>query len=84
MSSGAAESATGWCRNFVQIVSARFLFGVGAAGAYPNIAGAISRWFPRREHAGAQGFVWGAIAGMVLIAAVLFVRVSCSRGLANV
>lgn len=51
---------TGWCRSLWQIAASRFLFGVGAAGAYPNAAGVISRWFPKREHAQAQGFVWGA------------------------
>lgn len=51
---------TGWCRSLWQIAASRFLFGVGAAGAYPNAAGVISRWFPKREHARAQGFVWGA------------------------
>ena len=51
---------TGACRTFVQMVGSRFLFGVGAAGAYPNAAGVISRWFPKQEHARAQGFVWGA------------------------
>ncbi len=66
-------AATGWCRNFAQIVGARFLFGVGAAGAYPNAAGVISRWFPKREHARAQGFVWaasrlgGALAPLLLV-----------------
>jgi len=53
-------AASGWCRTFAQMVGARFLFGVGAAGAYPNAAGVISRWFPKREHPRAQGFVWGA------------------------
>jgi len=53
-------SLTGWCRSFYQMTASRFLFGVGAAGAYPNAAGVISRWFPKREHARAQGFVWGA------------------------
>jgi MFS family permease len=56
----AFTAATGWCRNFLQMAGARFLFGIGAAGAYPNAAGVISRWFPRNEHARAQGFVWGA------------------------
>lgn len=51
---------TGWCRSFLQITSTRFLFGVGTAGAYPNAAGVLSRWFPRNEHARAQGFIWGA------------------------
>lgn len=64
---------TGWCRSFWQITSSRFLFGVGAAGAYPNAAGVISRWFPKREHAWAQGFVWaasrlgGALAPLLLV-----------------
>jgi MFS transporter, ACS family, glucarate transporter len=53
-------AGTGWCRTFVQMAGTRFLFGVGAAGAYPNAAGVISRWFPKKEHAKAQGFVWGA------------------------
>lgn len=53
-------AATGWCRTFWQMAGSRFLFGMGAAGAYPNAAGVISRWFPKREHAAAQGFVWGA------------------------
>lgn len=53
-------AATGWCRTFLQVTATRFLFGVGAAGAYPNAAGVISRWFPKKEHARAQGFVWGA------------------------
>jgi ACS family glucarate transporter-like MFS transporter len=42
------------------MAGARFLFGIGAAGAYPNAAGVIARWFPKKEHARAQGFVWGA------------------------
>jgi ACS family glucarate transporter-like MFS transporter len=64
---------TGFCRSFWQMVASRFLFGVGAAGAYPNAAGVISRWFPKREHAQAQGFVWaasrlgGALAPLLLV-----------------
>ena len=66
-------AATGWCRSFVQMAGARFLFGIGAAGAYPNAAGVISRWFPKKEHARAQGFVWaasrlgGALAPLLLV-----------------
>jgi ACS family glucarate transporter-like MFS transporter len=40
------------------MVAVRFLFGVGEAGAYPNIARALGRWFPFRERAMAQSFVW--------------------------
>lgn len=56
----AFTALTGWCRSFSQMVASRFLFGVGAAGAYPNAAGVVSRWFPKQEHARAQGFVWGS------------------------
>jgi ACS family glucarate transporter-like MFS transporter len=38
----------------------RFLFGVGEAGAFPNIARVIGVWFPFRERALAQGAIWMA------------------------
>lgn len=69
----AFTAATGLCRSFVQMLGARFLFGIGAAGAYPNAAGVVSRWFPRREYARAQGFIWaasrfgGALAPLLLV-----------------
>jgi MFS transporter, ACS family, glucarate transporter len=64
---------TAWCRTFWQMAAARFFFGAGAAGAYPNAAGVIARWFPKNEHARAQGFVWaagrlgGALATLLLV-----------------
>ncbi|HVJ82587.1 MAG TPA: MFS transporter [Planctomycetia bacterium] len=36
----------------------RFLFGAGEAGAYPNIARAVARWYPARQRAFVQGIVW--------------------------
>src|SRR5262249_51794694 len=36
----------------------RFLFGVGEAGAFPNIAKAQSNWFPFTERGFGQGAVW--------------------------
>lgn len=35
----------------------RFLFGAGEAGAFPNVARILARWFPLRERGMAQGFV---------------------------
>lgn len=64
---------TGFCRGFWQLASARFLFGVGAAGGYPNAAGVIARWFPVTERARSQGVVWaasrlgGALAPLLII-----------------
>jgi len=51
---------TAWCTSFTQLVGVRFLFGVGAAGAYPNASGVMSRWLPAKERARGQGVVWGA------------------------
>src|SRR5262245_26119208 len=36
----------------------RFLFGMGEAGAYPNITRALHNWFPYHERAFAQGAIW--------------------------
>lgn len=36
----------------------RFLFGIGEAGAYPNITRALHNWFPFQERGFAQGTVW--------------------------
>jgi sugar phosphate permease len=40
------------------MIAIRFLFGVGEAGAYPNIARTLGRWFPFHERATAQSFIW--------------------------
>jgi len=54
------------------MVVVRFLFGLGEAGAYPNIARALGRWFPFRERGTAQGAIWlssrfgGAIAPSII------------------
>lgn len=58
----------------VMLCSIRFLFGMGEAGAYPNMARATRNWFPFSERGRAQGFVWtfgrwgGAIAPMLIVA----------------
>ena len=51
-------TAAAW--NYGALVVVRFLFGVGEAGAYPNMAGCIGRWFPPEKRAGAQGVIWSA------------------------
>ncbi len=58
---------TATASGFASLVGIRFLFGIGEAGAWPNVARTISRWFPRRERGRAQGiFFMGAhIAGGV-------------------
>ncbi len=46
---------TGACYNFYILVAVRFLFGAGEAGAYPNSARILSRWFPDHERGRVQG-----------------------------
>jgi MFS family permease len=48
---------TGAATGLVVLVVVRFLFGAGEAGAYPNVARIIARWFPRGERGAAQGIV---------------------------
>jgi len=40
---------TGAAFGFWSLIFIRFLFGAGEAGAFPNIARAVSRWFPPSE-----------------------------------
>jgi MFS family permease len=43
---------------FVLLLLIRFLFGMGEAGAYPNIARALRNWFPYARRGLAQGLLW--------------------------
>jgi ACS family glucarate transporter-like MFS transporter len=45
---------------FALLLAVRFLFGIGEAGAYPNIARAFHNWFPFQERGFAKGTVWMA------------------------
>lgn len=50
--------------SYPSLLATRFLFGAGEAGAWPNVARALSRWFPQRERGTAQGiFFMGAHLG---------------------
>jgi MFS family permease len=42
------------------LVVVRFLFGMGEAGAYPNLTRSLHNWFPMTERGSAQGAVWMA------------------------
>lgn len=55
-------TATAW--SYPSLLTLRFLFGIGEAGAWPNVAKTFSSWFPRRERGTAQGiFFMGAHLG---------------------
>ena len=48
---------TGAGFGFVSLFVVRFLFGVGEAGAYPNAARVLTRWFPANERGRVQGIM---------------------------
>src|SRR6266851_3435519 len=64
--------------SYPMLLAVRFLFGIGEAGAWPNVARTFSRWFPAKERGTAQGiFFMGAhLAGGLtpLLVAALLVR----------
>jgi MFS family permease len=51
---------TGAAGGFMAMMAIRFMFGLGEAGAYPNMTGTIGRWFPKAETGKAQGYIWAA------------------------
>jgi len=53
-------AATGWAWSYVSLMVCRFLFGVGEAGCFPNLAKAFTHWLPGHERVRAQGFLWFA------------------------
>jgi ACS family glucarate transporter-like MFS transporter len=58
---------TGLARGFQSLVTIRFLFGVGEAGAFPNIIRSFAHWFPLRERGRASGvmFLGSRVGGML-------------------
>jgi len=68
--------ASGLAWNFASLLIARFLFGVGEAGAYPNMSRSFSKWFPIRERGTAHGVVFmgsrvGAAAAPPLVVLII-------------
>lgn len=49
---------TGAATGLAMLVAARFLFGAGEAGAYPNMARIQGRWLPQNSRAQAGGLLW--------------------------
>lgn len=56
----AFTAATAACVGLYSLIAVRFLFGAGEAGAYPNAARVISRWFPVPERGRVQGLFMAA------------------------
>jgi MFS family permease len=54
----AFTSLTGAITSYWQLLTVRFCFGMGEAGAYPNAASVIGRWIPPLNRTRAWGIVW--------------------------
>jgi MFS transporter, ACS family, glucarate transporter len=48
---------TGAAMGLVSLIAIRFLFGAGEAGAFPNTARILARWFPVEQRGFAQGMI---------------------------
>lgn len=66
-------SLTGLVSGFASLFMVRFLFGAGEAGAYPNSAITVRKWFTIEERGRAQAVIWmasrigGAITPFVVV-----------------
>jgi MFS transporter, ACS family, glucarate transporter len=56
----AFTALTGACNGLWTMIVVRFLFGAGEAGAFPNSASVLSKWFPDAERGRAQGIFLAA------------------------
>ena len=63
---------TGAATGFYTLITYRLLFGVGEAGAYPNMALVQSRWLPKAERARAGGLLWLCARSGAALAPLLF------------
>jgi len=63
----AFTALTGLAFGLWPLVAVRFLFGAGEAGAFPNAARVVTRWFPPAE----RGFARGSISTTSLIGGAL-------------
>src|SRR5207247_2151505 len=75
---GTIYPIAGWpAFGFLAMLAVRFLFGMGEAGAYPNITKAFHNWFPFTERGMAQGAVWmagrfaGGITPLIVLALLI-------------
>jgi len=71
---------TGATTGFITLLIARFLFGMGEAGAFPNGCGTISRWFPVTETSkGTSCLMIGSSAGAA-IAPLIVIPIAVAYG----
>jgi MFS transporter, ACS family, glucarate transporter len=76
----AFTAITGGMWNFASMWAARFFFGAGEAGGFPNLTKAFTTWLPKIEHVRAQGIMWtfarwgGAFTPVLVVWVLRFVN----------
>jgi len=68
---------TGAAWSYSSLIAIRFLFGVGEAGAWPNVGITFSRWFPRKDRGTIQGIFFSGAhlsAGLTPLLVVVLLR----------
>jgi len=76
----AFTAITGAMWNFTSLWVARFAFGAGEAGGFPNLTKAFTTWLPKVEHVRAQGIMWtfarwgGAFTPVLVVWVLRFVN----------
>ena len=69
----AFTSLTGMVSNYYLLLIARFCFGAGEAGAFPNASIVVARWFPASQRASMAGVllmasqIGGAVAPLLVV-----------------
>src|SRR5215471_6478817 len=71
---------TGLTVGFFSLFLVRFLFGMGEAGAFPNTAAAISRWFPAQETSRGISIVWSGLFAGSAVAPFLVMSIADAYG----
>jgi len=77
-------AATGWCWSYLSLLVTRFLFGIGEAGCFPNLAKCFSTWLPAHERLRAEGFKAASARWGGAVTPVLFVYLQQWLGWRNV
>ena len=76
----AFTSITGLATGYLSLLVTRFLFGVGEAGAFPNTAIVVGRWFPAPERGRAFGIILAAAQMGGAISPLLVVPIQIRYG----
>jgi MFS family permease len=75
-------AATGLVWNWTSLLISQTLFGVGEAGAFPNLTRVLATWLPKQERERAQARLWlasrwgGALTPLLVIALLDYVHLS--------